>query len=77
MDGRSKKSTATSTLDRWWQKTTIKTGVEMQNRPWLDCFWQVGLHYMKQKHTTKVENESVEWMLTPGNHVQEWNMVPQ
>ena len=39
-----------------------RSGVEIQNRPWLDCFWQAGLHYEKQKHTTEVENESAKWM---------------
>ena len=35
-------------------------GVETYNRSWLDCFWQAGLHYAKQKNTTEVENKSAQ-----------------
>ena len=75
MEGRLKKLTTTSTSVRWWQKIMIKN--KSWDRPWLDCFWQAGLHYAKQKNTTEVENKSAQWMHTPSNHVWEWNMVPQ
>ena len=71
MEGRLKKSTATSTSDRQCKRPWSRTRVEIQNRPWLNCFWQAGLHYAKHKHTTEVEmkvhNECILLVITSGS----------